>query len=1538
MSVSLTSARGEIIIGTDKARAAVKSLSGDLKGFASSTAGFVGGASTAIGAVLGAGFVAGISKAADFEHQLSAIQSVLSATDDQMEGLSDAILSVGQSSSFTAGEVGQVAENLAKMGISAEDMVAGALRAVTDLAAATGTVPENAAMIVGQAMNQYQLAGDQAEGVADIFTRTANASAADVDSLGVSFSYAAGQAHALGIPIEDLMTSFAILADNGQQGSKAGTGLGRAFTTLINPTDKAAAAMEKWNIHALDASGNFVGIPNLIDQLNTSFAGMTQSQKAAALSEIFVTNGARAMLPLLNAQSDLAKETGKSWDDYQKGVTTGLTASEAAAKRLDNLSGSVEKFKGSIDTILIKLGMLFLGPLKSIVDLATVFTNALGSMSESSYALAAALAAPIAAFGALRIAAILAYNPILRYLPGFDAFAKAAGKAALPVAVLVGGIALLGLAYKKNFGGLHDWVDGVKDQFKTIKDQFKLLTQPTEQSGIFDPNTGEQIFNTSDEMKSLTGRAKVLGDVIKKVTGIDMRKWLLGMANATERFPKAFNKLKTQLNQIGDVIKDKGLIAGIKDFFGEGGKGVAEAFGDGLSAVPKFFGDMLKNISTGNDTLDHILHESGKAFTDFGRLIQELGQGDFSGFMDVLDRLGNRLKDLTVFTLKVLFNVAVDVISDVVDFGWDWILDKVFGQNDVFNSQGQLISSEPHKETLPDLLLELGIRAIGVFKGFFSFAGDKIGDLVHWVANQISGRGSGATGLYDSSGDQIYAGQNASEHDVLVSIGVAAKAIWNGFTNVVGDLWSWVREQAGVNAVMGENGSMDPARGYSAAGGAGDVVLAILTKFQAVWNGIDWGGESGPGPWINSHIVQPIIVPPVKATISVTTVTPETEKAAFGQGEKSGQSFMQKFSEGLTKALDKGWDTVAGVFGGGGGGGGGGKKGNAPLSTAVENYAIGFALGVGKVMLDNFTTNWNMMLIDPAKGLGAIIKKGVAAYFDGAGKDWSSLKGSVSNFFGGLGKVIKENFTGTSGNKTGLFDPVTGDQLLGDEPGIFDEIGDILKKSLGGSIARIDWSSLGSTIGDVKGKILGALKDALPSGDDISSLLSGIFSFGGGTAMAAEAPFAGQEARNAILGGSGGSGGIAGTIENWFLGEISSLKIKVSGWKDDITSAIGKIIPDSLPDLKLPDLKIDFGSVETKVNELIGKIGGWKDDIVEAWNNFWGDKEDAQNNVQMTPTDPATQFFDENGFVPQNPEPIQQSPDFSEQKKGIIKVDADLSPAQKTIGAYTDEVSTTTISTKLTAEASQFTATMNSAVLAGATFQNEIWTTHLNADAGQFTNTYTSAWQAGDAFDAQTWEATFTLDVNPAMIAAAAAFEIGRAWDGSDNFEATFLLDVSPAMIAAAAAFDMGRAWGGQVFTASFSVDTSGLDAAAAKADQTAAHIAAVMPHSPAKEGPLKEPIKFDYIADEMRGSMDSMVAYTRSGVASAASLLRSSGVTADMLNSGMANQANMARPINVTNIVVNTMDPEHYGQLLADARFGREFGEAYYEELDLTE
>jgi TP901 family phage tail tape measure protein len=122
----------------------------------------------------------------------------------------------------------------------------------------------------------------------------------------------------------------------------------------------------------------------------------------------------------------------------------------------------------------------------------------------------------------------------------------------------------------------------------------------------------------------------------------------------------------------------------------------------------------------------------------------------------------------------------------------------------------------------------------------------------------------------------------------------------------------------------------------------------------------------------------------------------------------------------------------------------------------------------------------------------------------------------------------------------------------------------------------------------------------------------------------------------------------------------------------------------------------------------------------------------------------------------------------------------------------------------------------------------------------------------GDVLRGSTFTAKLDGDNGPFAVAYTAAFGWGDTFAAQD-FQATLSADTGPAAIAYTNAFGWGATWAAQTFTARFAIDTSGLWNALAVAQTVAAGIAAVMPHSLAKKGPLSKPIRFNFIEDAAR-------------------------------------------------------------------------------------
>jgi len=147
----------------------------------------------------------------------------------------------------------------------------------------------------------------------------------------------------------------------------------------------------------------------------------------------------------------------------------------------------------------------------------------------------------------------------------------------------------------------------------------------------------------------------------------------------------------------------------------------------------------------------------------------------------------------------------------------------------------------------------------------------------------------------------------------------------------------------------------------------------------------------------------------------------------------------------------------------------------------------------------------------------------------------------------------------------------------------------------------------------------------------------------------------------------------------------------------------------------------------------------------------------------------------------------------------------------------------------------------------------------------------TSAWAA--KFESETYTGKLTFDTSVAAKGYTDAFGWGTTF-GQQTFSADLDFDTSLAAAGYTDAFGWGAVFASQNFQASLSFDLSGLYFAESEARRVAQNIANLLPHSPAKEGPLAFMPSFGYIADAlvndlspMRDFTDRTMGYVRSAV-----------------------------------------------------------------------
>lgn len=473
----LGTARGRIVLDATGAAAGIGAAGAAAGGLGASAAGSRAGLGIMSVGLLGvgvaavAGFGAAISAAADFEKSISVFESVTGTTGAALDKVREKALQLGADTKFSALEAVDAMNELGKAGISTEDILGGAADATVALAAAGEIDLAQAAAIASAAMNQFNLTAAEAPKIADLLAGAANASATGVQELGDALRYVGPSAAAAGLSIEDTAAFIAVLANNGIDASSAGTGLRGILVGLQPQSDKAAAAMEKLGLVTadganafFDAEGNMKSAAEVSKLLRDSFSGLTKQQQLETAETIFGRN----------SMSSLAAIVGTTEGEFSNLQSTieGTSAAEVAATRMDNLSGSMEELKGSIETLLIKAGLPLQDGLQGIVDAITGVVNWVGNLSPEIQKLIGWVLAGVAAF-ALIGGAITLVTALGGVIAGaFTAFGGAIlsvlGVIFSPIGLIIAAVVGLGFILVKLWQTNEDFRNGVKAAWEAV--------------------------------------------------------------------------------------------------------------------------------------------------------------------------------------------------------------------------------------------------------------------------------------------------------------------------------------------------------------------------------------------------------------------------------------------------------------------------------------------------------------------------------------------------------------------------------------------------------------------------------------------------------------------------------------------------------------------------------------------------------------------------------------------------------------------------------------------------------------------------------------------------------------------------------------------------------------------------------------------------------------------------------------------------------------------------------------------------------------
>lgn len=408
----------------------------------------VGSAATKAGAALFAGFAVGAFAAAKFDSAMSEVKANTGAAGDSFKQLSDTALKAGKDTVFSATQAAQGEDELAKAGVSVKDIIGGGLVGALNLASAGQMSVADAAETAAGAMTTFSLSGRDVPHIADVLSAGANKASGSVHDLSMGMAQAGPVAAQFGLSLEDTVGALAQFASHNIKGSDAGTSLKSMLLALATATDKQKQAMADLGLSFTNAQGDFIGLSAMAGQLQEKLGGLQQDQRNAALATIFGSDAIRVASVLY--QDGAAKTAG-----WKKAVDDAGNASRTAGTKLDNLSGDVTSFGGTIETALIQQGQHAQPVLRAL-------TQAANAMVGQFLALPSGIQATASGFFAISGAGLLTVGMVATLIPRIQAMRASllemgvAGRIASASLSAIGlgagiGLVLVGVAELSNY-------------------------------------------------------------------------------------------------------------------------------------------------------------------------------------------------------------------------------------------------------------------------------------------------------------------------------------------------------------------------------------------------------------------------------------------------------------------------------------------------------------------------------------------------------------------------------------------------------------------------------------------------------------------------------------------------------------------------------------------------------------------------------------------------------------------------------------------------------------------------------------------------------------------------------------------------------------------------------------------------------------------------------------------------------------------------------------------------------------------------------
>lgn len=612
---------------------------------------------------------AAVKTAADFEAAMSEVGAISGASAQDLATLTAKAKEMGATTSFSASESAEAMKYMAMAGWKTADMTAD-IAGIMNLAAAAGEDLGTTSDIVTDGLTAFGMSAKESGRFADVMAATSTNANTNVTMLGESFKYCAATAGAMGYNIEDISVALGVMANAGIKGSTAGTTLKNVIANMAKPTDAQAAVMQKLGISLTDSSGNMKSFAEVMNNLRSSFNGLSETEKASYATTLAGKESMSGLLTIVNASA-------ADFDKLTEAINGSSGSAEAmAAKMLDNLKGQLTLLKSAVEGIAITIGDKLLPYLKKFVSWVQKAADYINNLSDAQVdsimkwaAIAAAIPPIIMVFG--KVVTMVGtvqrtFGTITKTIANFGGII---GTITSPAGIVIGVLAAIAVAAVLI---IKNW-DQVKAFLQNVGNWFK---NAFEKAGFSVQGFKDKFTSIGNTVGNIAGK---ISSFVKNIAGIFKKEFAGSVGEGADAAGGAFETIVGGAVAAFDTIVtavDKGLKAlnAILEFFGG-------AFTGNWDSAAQDFRNSIKNIfppdiaagiiNVFNTLLPGIKAVASGIKATFTGLVQDVKK-IFDGFTTIFKGIGTMLKGIfsgdaetALKGFQTAAGGAVDVIGNI---------------------------------------------------------------------------------------------------------------------------------------------------------------------------------------------------------------------------------------------------------------------------------------------------------------------------------------------------------------------------------------------------------------------------------------------------------------------------------------------------------------------------------------------------------------------------------------------------------------------------------------------------------------------------------------------------------------------------------------------------------------------------------------------------------------------------------------------------------------------------------------------------------